>query len=330
VYLERPRLQRLATGKRLGSYSYYAAWQREAGRVAVRLQREVGFDVAHHVTMATDFLPFGITSLRDVPLVLGPLSGPGNVPLVLWRWLGLRGAATRAANSVGIAALRMIFAKPAARRAEIVLALNSRTADYFARHPHVIVEPNAALDVEALREGPPVAREENLALFAAWLVPRKGLRLALAALAQPEVRDWRLEVLGDGPDRAPAERLAARYGLSERVKFRGWLPRAEVLRAMQRAHCLLFPSMLDPAPWIVAEAVAVGTPVVALDWLGPAELARGQGNVLVRPGRSMAPRLAQALCHVPLGVTPSDRWASSRLGPFLDDIYAAAVVGRHA
>ncbi len=107
-------------------------------------------------------------------------------------------------------------------------------------------------------------------------MPWKGLALALRALAL--VPAWRLVVLGSGPDLPRLRRLARRYAVEDRVEFRAWQPREEVLRCMrEESNVLLFPSLHDEAGWVMVEALAVGLPVVCLDHGGPPVVARAIG-----------------------------------------------------
>jgi glycosyltransferase involved in cell wall biosynthesis len=105
----------------------------------------------------------------------------------------------------------------------------------------------------------------------------------LAIRALLHLPGWRLLVCGEGRDRAWLERLAARLGLSDRVRFVGRVPRDRVLELMRdETDVLLFPSYHDEGGWVVSEAIACGVPVVCLDRGGPAAL----GGHAVQPSGS--------------------------------------------
>ncbi|EOD64980.1 glycosyltransferase family 4 protein [Amycolatopsis vancoresmycina] len=107
---------------------------------------------------------------------------------------------------------------------------------------------------------PPRAPVRHL-VFAGLLVERKGILDLLAALALPGVLppDARLTVVGDGPQRADAERAAQR--LAGRVTFLGFRPDVPALLAA--ADALVLPSTMEQQPLVVAEAMAAGKPVLA-------------------------------------------------------------------
>jgi glycosyltransferase involved in cell wall biosynthesis len=176
------------------------------------------------------------------------------------------------------------------------------------------VFPNALVAADGLPSAP--ARRQaggRTALFVGRLIPLKGGAIAIEAIARAP--DWRLVVLGDGPDRRRLERLARRRGVAERVEFRGWQPREEVWRVMrEEADVLLFPSLHDEAGWVVVEALSQGLPVLCLDHGGPPVVARvlGASVAVVPPTRpdvaySFAAALSRALQTCPgLRQRPSD------------------------
>jgi glycosyltransferase involved in cell wall biosynthesis len=68
-----------------------------------------------------------------------------------------------------------------------------------------------------------------------------------------------------GPDEgelAPVRALAAELGLAHKVTFPGPLTGEQMLTELRRAHVYVLPSVAEPFPMSVLEAMAVGTPVV--------------------------------------------------------------------
>ncbi len=100
-------------------------------------------------------------------------------------------------------------------------------------------------------------------LYVGYVSKRKGLNIALQALANLKAYRWTLDVVGDGSQREEFEALAENLGLSERVKFWGFRDDAE--KFMSESACLVFPSFQEGLPLTVNEALAVGLPVLASD-----------------------------------------------------------------
>ena len=100
------------------------------------------------------------------------------------------------------------------------------------------------------------------------------------------------------PDNRPPARLLAvgRLGISERVRFHGWVRFDEVRRAMSEATVLVHPSdrLGDGLPNVLREAMALGTPVIASRIAGiPEALDEGRCGLLVPPGN--VPALVDAI-----------------------------------
>ena len=134
--------------------------------------------------------------------------------------------------------------------------------------------------VEPARPVPPQGPVRHL-VFAGLLVERKGILDLLAALGRPGVLppDARLTVVGDGPQRAEAERAA--QSLAGRVEFLGFRPDVPALLAA--ADALVLPSSMEQQPLVVAEAMAAGKPVLATAVGGVPEMV-GDRAFLVPPG----------------------------------------------
>ena len=122
------------------------------------------------------------------------------------------------------------------------------------------------------------------------LDPAKGIEVLLEAL--PQVEDAALVVIGDGPQRAALESLAARLGLSARVYWAGFQP--DVTRWLLAFDLFVQPSHYEGLPTTVLEAMAAGLPVVATAVGGtPEVVVDGVTGLLVPPRDSAA--LAQAI-----------------------------------
>lgn len=318
----------LMARKRRGAdvYWYYILWQRKLGHLAAAMHAELGFDVAHHVSFAVDWLPCGLRGLADrVPLVWGPVGGATYAPLRLARWFNVRALASDVGRAIATRAARRVFGDPVARRARIVVAQNDDVAHRFRRARRVVVEPNSALD-EAGRRLPRVERASvRRAIYIGRLVAWKGPMLAVHAMAEPAAADWALDIYGDGVERARLHKAITELGLADRVSLRGQRPRDEVLLALRTADAMLFPSMHDSAPWAVAEASAAGCPVVCLAKGGPPLLA-GPNGFVVQPERHVVRRLAIALQRAgKAGGVRYDRWLASRLPAIVSGWYRDAM-----
>ena len=97
---------------------------------------------------------------------------------------------------------------------------------------------------------------------------RKGVGPALRALR--DCPDAALVVVGDDKHRARYEADATRLGVAGRVRFVGSV--MDPLPYYAMADILLAPTLYDPFPNAVLEALACGLPVIATDACGAAEI----------------------------------------------------------
>lgn len=120
-------------------------------------------------------------------------------------------------------------------------------------------------------------RDPGLIVVTARLVEKKGLDLLLRAVGalRGESPGARVEIIGDGPERAALERLAAELGVGDVVTFRGALPYDEVRATLARASIFALPAReaadgdTDGLPVAILEAMAhrlavVSTPIAGI------------------------------------------------------------------
>lgn len=133
--------------------------------------------------------------------------------------------------------------------------------------------------------------------FVGRLAEKKGVPVLLRAMA--EVPELELVIAGDGPDRASLEAQADTLGLGGRVRFLGQADRAEVYELLSSCEMLAIPSIVagdgdqEGTPVVLAEAVALGVPVVASRLGGIGDHLDDESGWLVEPGDANA--LAVAL-----------------------------------
>jgi glycosyltransferase involved in cell wall biosynthesis len=119
--------------------------------------------------------------------------------------------------------------------------------------------------------------------FAGRLTAQKSLGRALESVAAAE--GVRLVIAGDGPDREPLEQRVRELGIGERVEFLGTQPRRRVVELFRAADAAILSSSWENFPHTVVEALAVGTPVLAMEAGGVGEVVRdGENGLLVPAG----------------------------------------------
>jgi glycosyltransferase involved in cell wall biosynthesis len=188
-----------------------------------------------------------------------------------------------AARVVGRPAVEML---PSVRRtqglAAVILVQNVDTGRRLHGHARTSLLSNAfAVQMDEVVGGGP--RTKDL-LFVGRLLPWKAPILALRSFRHVNDEAAVMRFFGDGHEQARLESHARLWGLRDRIRFEGWVPRSKLLASLARAGALIHPALHEEAGLCIAEALTLGTPVVALDRGGPAEIVgqwRGAPSALV-------------------------------------------------
>jgi glycosyltransferase involved in cell wall biosynthesis len=117
--------------------------------------------------------------------------------------------------------------------------------------------------------------------FAGRLTAQKALTRAVEAVG--ETAGVRLVIAGEGPEQGPLEARARELGLGDRVRFLGAQPRERVVELFRAADATILTSSWENFPHTVVEALAVGTPVLAMEAGGVGEVVRDGVNGLLVP-----------------------------------------------
>lgn len=127
------------------------------------------------------------------------------------------------------------------------------------------------------------------------LAREKSVDLLLEAFAAAARRDptLRLLLIGGGPSRASLAAGAGELGIAERVHLTGSLPRREALALVKGADLFAFASRTETQGLVVAEALACGLPVVAVDAPGTRDAVRSGIDGLLVPPTGLGDALAE-------------------------------------
>ena len=127
------------------------------------------------------------------------------------------------------------------------------------------------------------------------LILRKGQAYAIRALAQ--LPDVELVLVGDGPDRAPLNRLAKDFDVAGRVHFLGTIDHDQLPIVLSAADAMVLPSSSEGLANAWVEALACGTPLVICDAGGAREVVRNPsaGRIVERSAAAIAEALRDLL-----------------------------------
>ncbi len=101
--------------------------------------------------------------------------------------------------------------------------------------------------------------------------------------------------MGDGPHRASLEARARRAGVANRVRFVGALPSAALPDVYASGDAFVFPSTTETQGLVLAEALAAGLPVVAIDTPASRDVLAGHGRLVAADAAEFAAGLDAAI-----------------------------------
>jgi len=139
-----------------------------------------------------------------------------------------------------------------------------------------------------------VTEAQRMVLCVGRLGREKNLELALQTIAALP-SEVRLVIIGDGPHSVALRAAALRGGVADRVHFALELPRAQLPDVYASADAFLFTSTSETQGLVLAEALAAGLPVVAVDTAQTREVLGEAGSVVAAGPEALAHALRAAL-----------------------------------
>ena len=126
-------------------------------------------------------------------------------------------------------------------------------------------------------------RGERVIGYIGQLIARKDVATLIRAFSALPFTDRRLCIVGEGPQRAQLQDLAAQLGESSRVSFLGY--RADRIALLKGFDAFVLPSALEGTPRCLLEAMAAGVPAIGTDIPGCRSLIEpGITGLLFQPG----------------------------------------------
>lgn len=269
------------------------------------------------------------------PVIIGPMNGGMNYPPAFQcmqsRFVHLSFEAGRlVANGLN----RWL---PGKHRAAVLLVANART---YAALPKGVGDCVVELfengvdlsiwqpkpennDLVSARLNATTTTQRTKFVFVGRLVHWKAVNLLLLAFERvAQQLPVELEIIGDGPEHSRLKQQAIALGLlradpphnNDSVKFLGWLSQAECAQRLQQSDVMVLPSMLECGGAVVLESMAMGIPVIATKWGGPAEYLNDSCGILIEPRSRDLFVNDLAAAMIRMAASPALRQTMGRMG----------------
>lgn len=278
LYFDYPPMIRFWKRGARGLRLYYYLWQIGIYFKLRKINKEINFDIVHHVTFVNYWLP-SFLSFLPVPFIWGPVGGGESVPYQLYKNFSLKHKIFELLRNFGqaIHAFNPIL-RFNAKRTTLAIAANNETADKMRKigYKKLVILSQVAIDDEQLEilGSHEFKNSDSFRFYSVGrLIPLKGLSFAIRAFydLSKKIDNNSVEylIIGDGEQKGQLSEMIRNLNLTHQVKLLGFKKQPEVFEIMKTCDVLVFPSLHDSGGLVVTEALAAGKPVICLDTGGP-------------------------------------------------------------
>ena len=254
-------------------YIVYKHWHKEAYRKAKEIVSNEKIDIIHYLNPIGFKEPGFCWKIKEVPYVWGPMQGVENRPLPLLKVLSVH-------EKVNVLARRIIHnaafvfsprVRKAINCADVIFSATPNTQKmlqkYYAKKSVYLPENG----IRRMFVSKPIIYAEHQTLNLIWVGEvgaRKALRILIDALFIIKDDNWHLDVCGNGPKMQEIERLSEKYGIRDKISFKGNISREDVQKYFSKSHLHIISSLGEATTTVLFEAMAWGVPTMTLDHCG--------------------------------------------------------------
>ncbi len=241
----------------------------------IKTKSGLPFVIHNHVVFPAGFFALFLSVIYRIPL------------LITEHWTGYANEDGRYEN---LSFVHHFIIRSAFRRARAVSVVSNFLKNVLAEkklliNKPTVITPNVLNPVESVSGLPSDASNGVKALCICNLDDnQKNISGLIAAVETVVIQqpDFRITIVGSGPDRNPLEKQAEKLGLlNKQVFFTGSIPNDEVNGLYRAHHFFALNSNFETFSIATAEALMNGLPVVVTKCGGPEEFVNSANGILV-------------------------------------------------
>ena len=264
---------------------YVNKWMSVVVKKIKELSTKTHFDVIHRLTPNSYRIVPDISEFIDSIRVIGPVGGAQEIPDSLMVYAKDKNLFEEKMHR--LVNNKILLSKKFIKRInqfDYILSCNSETLEALKKSApnkkHVLITDVGAEENEIISE-----KESKDSTFTfLWVgryVFRKGLDMLLEALVKLKHEQFKVVMVGDGPEKNKIISKAETLGLEDKIDFIGRVPHSQVDSYYQRADAFVFPSLRESSGGVLAEALSHQLPVIALDIGGAHTICSNKESILI-------------------------------------------------
>ena len=273
-YYDTPNLIKNMKKKAKGLYFYYFCWQLGIISVVRNIVKSERIDYTMHLTFGSMWMPTFLPLFR-IPFIWGPVGGGDCEPKSFLKVLPLKQRVIQSARyTMSTLSILNPFILIPSMRAKAILTRTPNSATVipkcFRKKTKVILETameDAVFELKKEDRGD----DEIRLITSGRLLPNKNILTAVRALKHiSNTQKVNLSIIGSGYQKKEILKEIEKNDWKDYVKIYDELPRQKVLELVEHSDIFLFPSLREGGSWSLMEAMAIGLPVICLNWAGMA------------------------------------------------------------
>ena len=259
-----------------GIRTYYYIWL--IGAALFMKKKSISFSIVHHITFVNDWIPsfFHLLKTKENRFIWGPIGSNDPIDFKFYDNTKMK------IKEIITNLLKKFYRNfdpsfyACKTKADCIIGINDNVKNklnldknkYFISESAIAVK---RLDVEAIKANH-YTGDEFVVISVGRLVHIKNFKLTVLAFSKflnnnPNVRNAKLQIIGDGEDRQSLTSLAKSLGIEKSIEFVGKIQLHEVQEHFAKANVFLFPT-LENAGFVTLEAMSNSLPVVAMKYGG--------------------------------------------------------------
>jgi glycosyltransferase involved in cell wall biosynthesis len=289
-----------------GLYFYYFCWQLGIVSVVRKLCAIYKFDYSMHLTFGSVWMPTFLPFF-NIPFIWGPVGGGDGEPKSFQKLLPFK---QRIMRCVREALNKTTILNPSIFLATYrAIAILVRTENSGSIIPKVFRSKNRIILETAMESEIFYYLKENRAdsataiqlITTGRLTSSKNILTAVKSLKYiPAYYSVLFTIVGSGIEKSKILAEIEENHLSHRVRLIEETTRENVLTELTKSDIFLFPSLREGGSWALMEAMAIGLPVICLDWSGMKVITDEQSAIRlpVTDPKQMPKDMASAICRL--------------------------------